>query len=112
VKEKTKWLVGAGEVWIEIFIPLCSLATCILFYVIFTKATATRTIIYVSAILIMSTVTSKKRKALSDDTSEECDRAPAISTNVIFVVLSFVQDTRTTWNSVYSANKEVDKAGM
>jgi hypothetical protein len=65
----------------------------------------------VSAILIMSTVTSKKRKDLNDDASEECDRAPAIPTNVISVVLSFVQD-RTTWNSVCSANKEVYKAGM
>jgi hypothetical protein len=65
----------------------------------------------VSAILIMSTVTSKKRKALSDDASDKHDRAPAIPTNVLSVVLSFVQD-RTTWNSACSANKEVDKAGM
>jgi WD40 repeat protein len=59
----------------------------------------------------MSTVTNKKRKALSDDASEECDRAPVIPTNVISVVLSFVQD-RTTWNSLCSANKEVYKTGM
>jgi WD40 repeat protein len=39
------------------------------------------------------------------------NRAPAIPTNVISVVLSFVQD-RTTWNSLCSANKEFYEAGM
>jgi WD40 repeat protein len=63
---------------------------------IFSKATFTTTIGLLqqslSAILIMS------------------NRAPAIPSNVISVVLSFVQD-RTTWNSVCSANKEFYEAG-
>ena len=65
-----------------------------------------------SAALIMSTVRTKKCKALDDDVRQECDRAPVIPTNLIFdLILPFLQD-RTTWNSICSANKELHDAGM
>jgi WD40 repeat protein len=67
----------------------------------------------------MSTLTSKEHKALNGDAPEECDRTPAIPTNIIFdlilpifdLILPFVQDRR-TWNSVCSATKELYAAGM
>ena len=65
-----------------------------------------------SAVLIMSTVTTKKCKALDDGARQEFDRAPVIPTNVIFdLILPFLYDRR-TWNSICSVNKELHDDGM
>jgi WD40 repeat protein len=115
VKTKNKWRAGVGEVSIEIseYSVLDAHWRHIISFFTSLSRKRRQAELLVSAVLIMSTVTSKKNKALDEDApSEECDRTPAIPTNIISdLILPFVQD-RGTWNSVCSATKELYEASM